>query len=177
MDGKNIGEKTVQVRMTGKLMLMICGPLGVLILFLYLKTDGLDRFGEFSLRRTALSEEEVPGVYVAKYPFGTSTLLVSSNHTFAQEAVIVAKNQILRSSGTWRFDSRDGVLQVTGGLSLTNGEGALGDSYDKANLLGYSARRHFWSQRPYIGGDMRFVHEKLDTPRQRTSTSPHKIEP
>lgn len=48
-------------------------------------------------------EEQVPGTYVLHYPFGTETLIIAADHTFAQEVVVPEDNRTLRIRGKWSF--------------------------------------------------------------------------
>lgn len=168
MDGSHIGhgEKTVQIEIAKKWCFAGIGLLCVLVVILWIKMGGLENFGNFVLTRVTPAEESIPGKYVAKYPFGTNTFVVAADRTFSQEAVIMPQNQILKSSGTWEFDSRYSVIIMKKGFVITNGDGKLNKSFDSPSILTYAARRHFWSQRQYIGGDTRFVHEKLDEAQQ-----------
>ncbi|MBI2789135.1 MAG: hypothetical protein HYX59_10675 [Elusimicrobia bacterium] len=142
--------------------LVLFGLLIVVIVVVWFKMGGLEESGNQILRRVTLTEESIPGTYVAKYSFGMNTFVVAADRTFTQEAEIVSQNRILRSSGTWEYDSRYGVIIMKNGLGITNGDGALSNSFDTPGILTYAARRRFWSQRQYIGGDTRFVHEKKD---------------
>jgi len=140
----------------------MCGLLGVLLLFLYLGEGGLDRFGKLILRRVTPADAEIPGTYVSRYPFGTDTFVLAPDQTFIQEAVILDRNQILRSSGTWTYDSKYLVLNFDNGFAISDGNGNQRGAYDKRGRLSFAISRHLLSQRLYIGGDQRFYHEKLD---------------
>jgi len=112
------------------------------------------------LRRVTPQEPEIFGTYIAKYPFGTNTFVLSQDHTFTQEAVLSGNNEVLRSSGTWAFDSKYITVDFIGGLALSNGYGKIGDHSRKPSILTYSVRKYLFSRRLYIGGDAYYKHEK-----------------
>lgn len=75
-------------------------------------------------------EEQVPGTYVLQYPFGTETLILAADHTFAQEVVVPADNRTLRIRGTWSFQAEAVNLVLDRCFVLGRG-GKLSPIYSK----------------------------------------------
>jgi hypothetical protein len=62
---------------------------------------------------------EVNGVYVATYPFGTDTISLKSDGTFSQRVAITHKEP-LTVYGTWDFDAKESRASFRGVLLVTD---------------------------------------------------------
>lgn len=72
-------------------------------------------------------EKDLPGGYVATYPFGTSVLVLHRNGTFTQTAVVFADPHPKIVTGVWRVEYLQGELRLEfhNILSLSDGGGYL----------------------------------------------------
>jgi hypothetical protein len=75
-------------------------------------------------------EEDVPGTYMLQYPFGTETIIIAADHTFAQEVVVPEDNRTLRIKGKWSFHPEHVRLVLNRGFVLGRG-GKLSPIYNE----------------------------------------------
>jgi hypothetical protein len=68
--------------------------------------------------------EEVYGTYVRSYPFGTETITLNRDGTFAQR-VAIKQEEPVTVRGTWDFDPKESRASFYGALLVTDGFGNL----------------------------------------------------
>lgn len=81
-------------------------------------------------------EEQIPGTYVLHYPFGTETLIIAADHTFAQEVVVPGDNQTLRIRGNWSFQAETVRLVLDHAFVLGGIGGKLSPVYYEPTKTG-----------------------------------------
>ena len=76
---------------------------------------------------THVPRKDLPGAYVATYPFGTGVLVLHRNGTFTQTAVVFADPHPKIVTGVWRAEDLDGTLRLElhNILYLSDGSGYL----------------------------------------------------
>ena len=73
---------------------------------------------------TSVPREDVPGSYVASYPFGSDELVLNADGTFIQKVSITGE-QPMTTRGSWRFDAGDSELSLFGSFVVDDGFGKL----------------------------------------------------
>ena len=51
-----------------------------------------------------VDETEIPGIYIAEYPFATETVTINNNGKFVQSIKVKVNNKVVTTNGSWRFD-------------------------------------------------------------------------
>ena len=64
--------------------------------------------------------KEIPGTYVAKFDFGTDTLKLESDGTYIQEIKVKGRSDVLRASGTWRYDQGKSRINLVDVFAIQN---------------------------------------------------------
>lgn len=67
---------------------------------------------------------EVPGTYVASYPFGTATLTLHEDGIFTQQVSIQGQRPAT-ARGSWTFDQKESSLTLYGSMQVVDGHGRL----------------------------------------------------
>ena len=49
-------------------------------------------------------QEEIIGIYIAEYGFGTDSLTLKPDGSYTQEIKVKGRPELLRASGTWKYD-------------------------------------------------------------------------
>lgn len=67
--------------------------------------------------------KEVYGTYVAKYPFGTEELILSTNGEYKQDINIVVDNNVtdIKNVGLWKYQPKTGNVTFENFLIITSG--------------------------------------------------------
>ena len=75
-----------------------------------------------------LSKEEVYGIYVAKYPFGSDTLTLNRDGSFVQR-VDIGNQPTQTAKGQWSFDFQSGYAKFYGLMIIDDGNGRLSETW------------------------------------------------
>jgi hypothetical protein len=71
-----------------------------------------------------VSPGNLPGTYVATYPFGTETLTLNQDGSFTQQ-ITIKNEQPLITKGSWVFDPQESRLNLSGLTVAVDGLGHL----------------------------------------------------
>jgi hypothetical protein len=89
--------------------------------------------------------EKIYGVYVVTYPYGTETLTLNTDGTFAQRVIIHDETQ-LTVRGQWEFDPNDSRVTLHRAIIVDDGFGHLRADWKKesSGLVALSVEMHWF---------------------------------
>lgn len=105
-----------------------------------------------------IPRDEVYGVYVARYPFGTDSITLNADGTFVQQAHISNSPPVV-VHGKWSYGLKDSRVNLYGLMVITDGFGRLRPGWRSiaAGLVSFDIEKHWFriemasaSQYPYI---------------------------
>ncbi len=108
------------------------------------------------------SATEVAGTYVAKYPFGVETLILTVGGEFVQVFVVATNSALVVARGTWTYDPDpdDARVRLRNCLLVNDGD-KLRSGYDKpidSGIVSYPFSR---KNRIEIDPDLGYYYEKV----------------
>ncbi|MBX3235017.1 MAG: hypothetical protein KF814_02595 [Nitrospiraceae bacterium] len=100
-------------------------------------------------------QEEIPGTYVAEYEFGTDSLVLKSDGTYAQEIKVKGRAEPLRVTGTWKYDQSESRITFSDVYLIPN---PYSDEWDETTatnrgFASYAVERYFFSRKLRFGPD------------------------
>ncbi len=106
--------------------------------------------------------KEIPGTYVAEFDFGTDTLKLESDGTYIQEIKVKGRSDVLRASGTWRYDQGESRINLVDVFAIQN---RYSDEWDERTVTNrggasYAVERYFLSGKLRLGPDQGHPHIK-----------------
>lgn len=106
--------------------------------------------------------KEIPGTYLAEYDFGTDSLRLESDGTYVQEIRVKGRSEVLRASGTWKYDQAESRIDLSDVYSIQNRYSDEWDDRTVTNLgrASYSIERYFFSRKLRFGPDDGHPHNK-----------------
>lgn len=126
---------------------------------------GLSLLSMFTGCGKPASNSDVPGTYVAQYPFATETVTIKGDGKFDQTIKVKASGKIATTNGTWRFDAKDEDIYFSEEfMVVVDGFGEMVTNFDTPTRKAISilpVRRSFGKMQ--IGVDPRIPYKKLPT--------------
>jgi hypothetical protein len=83
----------------------------------------------FDVISAPVAAENVPGTYVASYPFATDVIVLNRDGTFDQQVIVPTDPPPAALKGSWRYNPNDGYITFKGYLSVDNGFGRLNSAW------------------------------------------------
>jgi hypothetical protein len=112
----------------------------------------------------SVGHSDVPGTYVAEYPFATETVAVKEGGKFDQTIKVKVNGKVATTNGTWRFDAKDGDIYFSDEfMVVVDGFGEMVTNFDKPTRKAISilpVRCSFGKMQ--IGVDPRIPYEKMN---------------
>lgn len=91
------------------------------------------------------SKDELPGVYIIKYEFGSERLHLRSDGSFNQALILgEGRTDSLTIAGKWEYANRDGSVEIRPGIMACDGFGHLKSNFDTPQdrlVVGYAKMR------------------------------------
>jgi len=99
--------------------------------------------------------DELIGIYVAEYTFGTDTLELKSDGTYTQEISLKEEGTVLHGDGKWTYDQVTKYIDFENLYVLSDGYGNKNENYKNLprGLASYPPERYFWSRKLRLGPD------------------------
>lgn len=106
--------------------------------------------------------KEIPGTYLAEYDFGTDILSLKSDGTYVQEIRVNGRSEVIRTSGTWKYDRGESRIDLSDVYSIQNRYSDEWDDRTVTNRGGasYAVERYFFSRKLRFGPDEGHPHNK-----------------
>lgn len=106
--------------------------------------------------------KEIPGTYLAEYDFGTDSLRLESDGTYVQEIRVKGRSEVLRASGTWKYDQAESRIDLSDVYFIQNRYSDEWDDRTVTNLgrASYPIERYFFSRKLRFGPDDGHPHNK-----------------
>lgn len=79
---------------------------------------------------TSVKEQDLYGIYIANYPFGTEKLTLNANGRYKQEVTIKGEPKTLEHQGLWHFAAADNYVELENGLAVQAAFGGLSKDYN-----------------------------------------------
>ncbi len=107
--------------------------------------------------------EEISGVYVAMYEFGTDTLTINSDGTYTQEIIVKSRSEPLLTSGTWKYDQDDSRIALNDVYAVFNPYEESWDERTATNRgsASLAVERYFFSRKLRFGPDEGHPYNKI----------------
>ena len=107
--------------------------------------------------------EEIPGEYIAEYDFGTDGLTLKPDGSYTQEIRVKVRQELLRASGTWRYDQSESRITLSDVYLIPN---PYSDEWDERTATNRGAadlpvERYFFTRKLRLGPDEGHPHNKL----------------